>query len=175
MTYASDFFFFSFLCSRAPSKQPLELNQDQNDSYMKNNSSKKVPYFLERRQIFSKTWKLETHDLSNFPLVSLMKTPGFGVHALPSTSTLTLSLGPKRNDHPSSVDRRENVEPLSLLSPSSLSLSTNSCQKMALFLLFVLTSLKSLVWPTSRHVSTPISGSFLNRNGSFVFSSIYFK
>ena len=44
---------------------------------------------------------------------------------------------------------------------------------MAIFLLFVLTSFKLLVWPTSSHVSTPVSGSFLSRNNSFFLVQIF--
>ena len=42
------------------------------------------------------------------------KTPDFGVHALPLTSTQTLSLGPMRDDHPNSIDLRKKSELLFL-------------------------------------------------------------
>ena len=54
------------------------------------------------------------YGLPNFLLEYMTKTPGFGVHALPLTSTPNLSLCSTRDDHPSSVDLREKSELLSL-------------------------------------------------------------
>ena len=107
------------------------------------NPSRKVPYLFEQRQNFSKTWKLEIHGLLNFLLVSPRKTPNFGVHVLPSTSTPTLSLGPTQDDHSSSVDLKEKSKFLSLHPLFSVSYVRKAKKKWASFhfslLLFQLT------------------------------------
>ena len=57
---------------------------------------------------------MRTHGLLELLLESSTKILDFGVHALPSTSTPTFSLGSTRDDNPSSVDLREKSEFLSL-------------------------------------------------------------
>ena len=70
-----------------------------------------------------------TYDLPNFPFESPTKTPGFGVHVLPSMSTPTLILGLMRDDHPSFVDLRKKSELLSL-HPLLLSLLDPALKKI---------------------------------------------
>ena len=100
---------------------------------MENKPEKEGSLLLGGKTKFFEDQKLETHDLPNFLIVYLTKTPNFGVHALPSMSTPTLSLDPTQDDHSSSIDLIKNVEPFSSLSLFSVSLSTCSCQKRPFF------------------------------------------
>ena len=73
-----------------------------------------VPYLLKRRRNFLESRRPETHGLPELPLESSTKILDFGVHALPLTSTPTLSLGPKETESPIAVNLREKVELLPL-------------------------------------------------------------